>query len=61
MDILNTLCLFEYINGNPDCKSTYQVDLHLIYRTNYANPVVHVVYRYNILSLQRCPGYASLC
>ena len=29
MYILNKLCMFKYINGEPDFKCTYHVDLHV--------------------------------
>ena len=44
--ILNTLCLFKYINEKPDFKCTYHVNLHVIYITNHTNPVLHVVNTY---------------
>ena len=38
--------MFKYIDGKPDFKDTYNVDLYVIYRTNHAHHVAHVVYIY---------------
>ena len=53
MHILNTLCMFKYINEKPDFTCTYYVDLHMIYRTDHTVYMLYMLYIIDILYYAR--------